>query len=302
MSERIPLTVPGAGLPLATGQPTESWHSSRRVSKVLWFVVALILALTFFFPVYFMVSSSFKAENEIFATPLHWFPQDFQGMGQYIAAFNTVPLGRFFFNSALMAGVDVVVTVIFSAMAGYGFAKFKFRGQRVMFLFVLATITVPFQILIVPLYVQVHSYGWSDSYAGLIIPGIMNAFGVFMMRQFAYAIPDDLIDAARIDGAGELRIFWRIIFPLLAPASASLAVIIFLFSWNNFLWPLIVIRSPELQTIPVGMTVFTQPHTDQPRWAVAMAVASLATLPVALLFIFFQRYFVEGLTMSGMKG
>jgi ABC-type glycerol-3-phosphate transport system permease component len=130
----------------------------------------------------------------------------------------------------------------------------------------------------------------------------MNAFGVFMMRQFAYGIPDDLIDAARIDGAGEMRIFVRIIFPLLAPASASLAVIIFLFSWNNFLWPLIVVRSQELQTIPVGMTVFTQPHTDQPRWAVAMAVATLATLPVALLFIFFQRYFVEGLTMSGIKG
>ena len=302
MSEPMPVTLSGAPAALPKRRESEAWNSGRRVSRALWFIAALILAVVFFFPVYFMVSSSFKAETEIFATPLHWFPQDFQGLNQYAAAFNAVPLGRFFFNSALMAGVDVVVTVIFSAMAGYGFAKYKFRGQRILFIFVLATITVPFQILIIPLYVQVNSYGWADTYAGLIIPGIMNAFGVFMMRQFAYAIPDDLIDAARIDGAGELRIFWRIIFPLLAPASASLAVIIFLFSWNNFLWPLIVIRTPELQTIPVGMTVFTQPHTDQPRWAVAMAVASLATLPVALLFIFFQRYFVEGLTMSGMKG
>lgn len=302
MAEQMPVTMSGARLPLSSNTPAQGWRSSRRLSQVLWFIVALLLAVTFFFPIYFMVSSSFKAENEIFATPLHWFPQDFQGLTQYLTAFELVPLERFFFNSALMASIDVVVTVIFSAMAGYGFAKYKFRGQRILFMFVLATITVPFQILIVPLYVQIHSYGWADTYAGLIIPGIMNAFGVFMMRQFAYAIPDDLIDAARIDGAGELRIFWRIIFPLLAPASASLAVIIFLFSWNNFLWPLIVIRSTELQTIPVGMTVFTQPHTDQPRWAVAMAVASLATLPVALLFIFFQRYFVEGLTMSGMKG
>ena len=201
-----------------------------------------------------------------------------------------------------MASVDVVVTVIFSAMAGYGFAKFTFRGQRLMFFFVLAMITVPFQILIVPLYVQVYNYGWADTYAGLIIPGIMNAFGVFMMRQFAYSLPDELLDAARIDGAGELRIFWRIVLPLLAPASASLAVIIFLFSWNNFLWPLIVIRSQQLQTVPVGMTVFTAPHNGQPQWAVSMAVSTLATLPVALLFIFFQRYFVAGLTMSGLKG
>lgn len=301
MSETLPVTTrPGLSLPSA--QRDTAWRSGRRVSKVLWFVAALILAITFFFPVYFMVSSSFKAENEIFASPVHWLPQDFQGLAQYAHAFEAVPLGRFFFNSALMAGVDVLVTVFFSAMAGYGFAKFSFRGKRIMFLFVLATITVPFQILIVPLYVQIHQYGWADTHAGLIIPGIMNAFGVFMMRQFAYGIPDDLIDAARIDGAGELRIFWRIVFPLLAPASASLAVIIFLFSWNNFLWPLIVVRNVDLQTIPVGMTVFTQPHTDQPRWAVAMAVASLATLPVALLFIFFQRYFVEGLMMSGIKG
>jgi ABC-type glycerol-3-phosphate transport system permease component len=273
-----------------------------RPSSLVWFLVALILALTFFFPVFFMVTSSFKAENEIFASPIHLIPQEFQGLAQYGKAFDQVPLGRYFFNSAFMAIVDVIVTVIFSAMAGYGFAKFKFRGQRILFFCVLATITVPFQILIVPLYVQVYNYGWADTYAGLIIPGIMNAFGVFMMRQFAYSIPDELIDAARVDGAGELRIFWRIILPLLAPASASLAVIIFLFSWNNFLWPLIVIRSQQLQTIPVGMTVFIEPHNGQPQWAVSMAVSTLATLPVALLFIFFQRYFVTGLTMSGIKG
>lgn len=273
-----------------------------RLSTFVWFSIALVLALTFFFPVFFMITSSFKAETEIFAAPIHWLPQDFQGLTQYAKAFDQVPLGQFFFNSAFMAIVDVVVTVIFSAMAGYGFAKFKFRGRRILFFCVLATITIPFQILIIPLYVQIYHYGWADTYAGLIIPGIMNAFGVFMMRQFAYSIPDELIDAARVDGAGELRIFWQIVLPLLAPASASLAVIIFLFSWNNFLWPLIVIQSQQLQTIPIGMMVFIEPHNGQPQWAVSMAVSTLATLPVALLFIFFQRYFVTGLTMSGLKG
>src|SRR5215217_2251622 len=156
----------------------ESIEASLRVPRwrptsLVWFLIALILALTFFFPVFFMVTSSFKAEKEIFAMPIHWLPQDFQGFSQYLSAFDQIPLGRFFFNSALMASIDVVVTVIFSAMAGYGFAKFKFRGQRLLFFFVLAMITVPFQILIVPLYVQVFNYGWADTYAGLIIPGIM---------------------------------------------------------------------------------------------------------------------------------
>ena len=266
------------------------------------FSSALILAAVFFFPIYFMVSSSFKAENEIFAAPPHWVPHDFQGLDNYRLGFELIPLGRFFFNSALMATIDVVVTVFFSAMAGYGFAKFNFRGRRWMFYFVLATIAVPFQILVVPLFIQMRAFGWDDTYAGLIVPGIMNAFGVLMMRQFAYGIPDELLDAARIDGASEPRIFLQVVFPLLASASASLAIIIFLFSWNNFLWPLIVIRTELLQTLPVGLTVFTQPHTDQPRWAVAMAVSTLATLPVALLFVFFQRYFVEGLVLSGLKG
>jgi ABC-type glycerol-3-phosphate transport system permease component len=171
-----------------------------------------------------------------------------------------------------------------------------------MFVFILTLITIPFQILLVPLFMEIRRFGWDNSYNGLIIPGIMNAFGVFMMRQFAYNIPDEMLDAARIDGASEFRIFLQIVFPLLAPASASLALIIFLFSWNNFLWPLIVIKDQNLATIPVGITAFTQAHTREPQWATAMAVSTLATLPVALLFIFFQRYFIEGIILSGMKG
>jgi multiple sugar transport system permease protein len=274
----------------------------RRMQGLIWFTLALVLAVSFAFPLYVMVSSGFKAEEEVLATPIHWWPQNFQGLTQFRKAFEVVPLLRFFFNSALMASIDVVVTVIFSAMAGYGFAKFRFRGRRWLFIFILSTITVPFQILLVPLFIEVRNAGWDNTYAGLIIPGIMNAFGVFMMRQFAYSIPDELLDAARMDGAGEPRIFWQVVFPLLAPASASLAVIIFLFSWNNFLWPLVVIKDQALSTIPVGITVFTQPHSAEPQWAVAMAVSTLATLPVALLFVFFQRYFIQGMIMSGIKG
>lgn len=285
---------------------SQTWVMKRRlqkhVSTALWFVIALALAVVFFFPLYFMVSSSFKAETEVLAVPIHWFPHDFQGLSNFRKAFDAVPLTRFFLNSTYMATVDVVVTVFFSALAGYGFAKFRFPGRRLMFFFILSLITVPFQILLVPLFMEIHRFGWDDSYYGLIVPGIMNAFGVFMMRQFAYSIPDEMLDAARIDGASEFRIFLQIVFPLLAPAAASLALIIFLFSWNNFLWPLIVVKDQSIATIPVGITSFTQAHTRQPEWAIAMAVSTVATLPIALLFIFFQRYFIEGIILSGMKG
>ncbi len=274
----------------------------KTVSVAVWFLLALFLAIVFFFPLYFMVSSSFKAETEVLAVPIHWFPHEFQGLKNFESAFDALPLGRFFLNSTLMATVDVIVTVFFSALAGYGFAKFRFPGRRLMFFFILSLLTVPFQILLVPLFMEIHRFGWDDTYRGLIIPGIMNALGVFMMRQFAYSIPDEMLDAARIDGASEFRIFLRIVFPLLAPASASLALIIFLFSWNNFLWPLIVVKNQDIATIPVGITGFTQAHTRQPEWAVAMAVSTIATLPVALLFVFFQRYFIEGIILSGMKG
>lgn len=288
---------------IAVGGPAAiETRARKRVAKLMWFLVALALAFSFFFPLYFMVSSSFKDNNEVLASPIHWWPQSFKGLDQYKAAFGEAPLLGYFFNSTLMATIDVIITVIFSALAGYGFAKFNFIGKRLMFLFVLSTIAVPFQVLVVPLFIEVRSLGWDDSYYGLIVPGIMNAFGVFMMRQFAYSIPNELLDAARIDGAGELRIFWQVVFPLLRSASASLATIIFLFSWNNFLWPLVVIKSETYTTLPVGLTVFAQPHTTEPQWAVIMAMSTLATLPVAVLFILFQRYFIEGLVLSGMKG
>src|SRR5215217_717150 len=235
---------------------TQRWN--KRLSGLTWLIVALIITVTFAFPLYFMVVSAFKPDTQVLSNRIELIPTNFQGLLNFQRAFEVVPLARFFFNSALMAVVDVIVTVFFSALAGYGFAKFNFRGRRLLFGFILIIMSIPFQILLVPLFIQVRGFGWDDSYAGLIIPGVMNAFGVFMMRQFAYSIPDELLDAARIDGASEFRIFWRIVFPLLASGSASLAIIIFLWSWNNFLWPLIIIKNQDLAPIQVGITAFTQ--------------------------------------------
>jgi ABC-type glycerol-3-phosphate transport system permease component len=276
--------------------------SVRNRRKLGLLLVALVVTFGFAFPLYMMLTTSFKAESEVLAIPYHWLPYDFQGISNYVQAFEIAPLELFAFNSIFMAVIDVIFTVFFSALVGYGFARFDFPGRRPLFWFVLTIIMIPSQILFLPLYIQVRSFGWDDSYAGLIIPGILNAFGVFMMRQFAFSIPSELLDAARIDGASEPGIFARIVFPLLAPAAASLAIIIFLFSWNNFLWPLIIVKSEAYRTLPLGMPVYTEPYLGQPRWAVAMAVSTLAVLPVAFLFIFFQRYFVEGIVMSGIKG
>jgi multiple sugar transport system permease protein len=287
---------------LNTAAAAAQMRLNKRVSGLMWLILAIVITVTFAFPLYFMVISSFKPDNDVLSNTIQLIPEQFQGLTNYQRAFEVVPMARFFFNSALMAIIDVVVTVFFSALAGYGFAKFNFRGRRLLFGFILIIMAIPFQILLVPLFIQVRSFGWDDTYAGLIIPGVMNAFGVFMMRQFAYAIPDELLDAARIDGASEFHIFWRIVFPLLASGSASLAIIIFLWSWNNFLWPLIVVKDQNLAPIQVGITAFTQTHSSEPQWAVAMAVSTLATLPVAVLFVFFQRYFVEGMLMSGIKG
>ena len=274
----------------------------KRITKLILFSTASLVAVLFGFPMYFMVASSFKAESEILATPFRWLPEEFMGFTHYERAFDIAPIGQWYVNSVFIAVVQVGTAVFFGAMAGYGFAKFSFHGKRLLFALILSIMAVPFQILLIPLFVLVRQFGWQNSYPGLIVPGLLSAFGVFMLRQFAYSIPDELLDAARIDGASEFRIFMRIALPLLAPASASLSIILFLFSWNNFLWPLVVVQDRNLLTLPVGMTVFSQPYRGDPIVGPAMAVSTLATLPVALLFIFFQRYFIAGMMVSGIKG
>lgn len=271
-------------------------------TRAILFVVALVVAAAFAFPIYFMVTTSFKAETEVFATPLHWLPHHFQGPGNYVHAFEIEPVARFLLNTTVVAVLDVSFTIFFSALAGYGFAKYRFTGNRILFYLVISTMMIPIQVLLVPLVIEMQNFGWNNTYLGLIVPGILNAFGVFMMRQFCYGIPDEILSAARIDGASEPRIFGQIVFPLLAPASAGLGIIIFVWAWNNFLWPLVIVQSKELTVLAVGLTAFSQPYEWLPMWTDAMAVSTLATLPVAMLFIFFQRYFVEGLTAAAVKG
>lgn len=282
-------------------------HPRTLAQRLLWVVQRTILyiglcigLLLFCIPLYYMVTTSVKAESEVFAIPIHWFPQQFN-LANYPSAFDVAPFGKYFFNSFVVSLAIVSITLFFCAIAGYGLAKYQFPGRELIFLFILSTMMIPFQVIVIPLYVVVYNLGWTNSYAGLVIPGSVSAFGVFLMRQFALTLPDELLDAARIDGAGEFGIFWRIAVPMLRPALATLALLTFIGSWNDFLWPLLVVTKNDLFTLPVGMTVFTQP-LRQPYWTYIMAVSTVATLPVVVIFIALQRYFVEGVVLSGMKG
>lgn len=279
---------------------SRSFHLNRFLGQMLLYAVMIVGLLVFCIPLYYMISTSFKTEAEVFAIPVHWIPENFKP-SNYPEAFEVAPFGRYFYNSLVVAIVVVLTTLFFSALAGYGFAKFSFPGRRISFLFVLSTMMIPFQVLLIPLYVVVYNFGWTNSYAGLIIPGAISAFGVFLMRQACLTLPDELLDAARIDGANEVGIFLRIVLPLLKPALATLAILTFLGSWNNFLWPLIVVTKADLFTLPVGMTVFQQP-LRAPYWTYIMAVSTVATVPVVIVFVALQRYFIEGVVLSGLKG
>jgi multiple sugar transport system permease protein len=282
--------------------PTRRHARRGRVARWVWFGLALVLAATFAFPLWFMVTSAFKAETEIMAVPVHWLPHDFQGLGQFRNAIAEAPVAGYLANSMLLAAVQVSVTVFFGALAGFGFAKYRLPAHRFLFFFVISTMMIPFQILVVPLFMEVHAFGWENTYVGLIVPGMMNAFGVFMMRQYAADLPNELLEAARVDGAGEFHIFLRIVLPLLVPAMTSLGILVFIWSWGAFLWPLVIVQDRSLQVLAVGLTDFSQSYSRPPEWAAAMAASTVATLPIAILFACFQKYFIKGLTAAAVKG
>ena len=250
-------------------------------------------------PIFIMVSSSLKEASDIFKIPIQWIPNPFRPEN-YPEAMRVAPFGRYFFNSLYVGLWTVVLNVFLSTLAGYGFAKYNFWGRNIMFLAILSTLMIPFQVIMVPLYIIVRNLGWLNSYTGLIVPWAVSAFGVFMMRQFILSIPGELMDAARIDGASELGIFWHVILPLCKTPMVTLAIFTFLDSWNNLLWPLIVITKVEMRTVALGLMEFQTLHGT--AYHLLMAGATVATIPILLLFMFLQRYFIQGVVLSGLKG
>jgi multiple sugar transport system permease protein len=261
--------------------------------------VLTALAILTLIPIVWMVLTAFKSAPEVAASPPTWIPREWHPEN-FQAAWEFAPFGRYLLNTAFMAGTIMALEVLTSALAAYAFARLRFKGRDLLFLIYLGTLMIPRQVTLIPSFLLMRELHWIDTYQGLIIPQAFSAFGTFLLRQFFLTIPYELEDAARIDGASRFGCFWRIILPLSGPALATLAVFIFLFQWNNLLWPLVISNTDGTRPIAVGLRKFLGEHgTD---WNLLMAAATLATLPVVALYLLAQRWFVRGITMSGMGG
>lgn len=278
---------------------SRAWRGELAPVPLVSQVILALAAAVTVIPVIWTVLSSLKTNDSIFAVPMRWLPTSLQ-WNNYVDAFQVAPFGRYFLNSAIVAIAVTATTVFFGAMAGYGFSKFRFPGRNLMFGLILSTFMIPFPVIMIPLFVLVKNFGWVNTYWGLIVPGALTGFAVFMMRQFIQALPSELFDAARIDGAGEVRIFLTIVLPLTRPALATLGILTFLDSWNNLLWPLIVIQSDEMETMPLGLTKFSTLYSS--NYAQMLAMAVIASLPVLAVFIIGRRQIINSLILSGIKG
>jgi multiple sugar transport system permease protein len=276
-------------------------------------IVLILGAVAMVLPFVWMLSTSLKPADQLFTVPPTWVPRVLQ-FDTYVKAMSAGNFGRYAFNSLVLALANMLSNVLLSALAGYAFARLAFPGRNVLFVLVLATLMVPYQVTIIPLFVIVRhiplfggndlfgqgGIGWINSYWGLVVPGAVGAFGIFMLRQFFQTLPVELEDAARIDGAGELRIFWQIMLPLAMPAVATLAIFSFQAGWNAFLWPLLITTTDDMRTIQLGLTVFVQQYSTQ--WGQLMAATVVATLPVIVVFSVGQRLMVRGIAFTGLKG
>jgi ABC-type glycerol-3-phosphate transport system permease component len=268
------------------------------VKAASYLALAAISALMLF-PFAWMLASSFKPFTEIFAGR-SFLPQD-PTLANYASLFQQSDALRKVWNSLYIAALYTALAVFLCAMGGYAFAKFRFPGRGVLFGFLLATMAVPFAVIIVPLFIMMRNwFHWIDTPWPLIVPWAANAFGIFFMRQYMLSVPDDMLDAARVDGASELRIFLRIVLPVSRPGLASLAILFFVLKWNDFLWPLAVLRSDEVQTVPVMLNSLQGPP-GRTAFDVLMAGSVVSVLPMLLLFLLLQRHLVVGLTAGAVR-
>jgi multiple sugar transport system permease protein len=266
-----------------------------------WLVHALLAALAVFalFPLLWMISVSFMAPGEANSVPPPLLPET-PTLANYRELFARQGIGRHFFNSMLVATGATLVSLIFNSMAGYAFAKLRFAGRDRLFKALLGALVIPAQVAMIPLFLLMKQFGLVNTYGGVIVPAMASIFGIFLVRQYALSLPDELLEAARIDGASESRIFTSIVLPLLRPVLVTLAVFTFLATWNDFMWPLIVLTDAEVQTLPVALANLSREYVQDNE--LMMAGSVLTVLPVLVLFFALQRYYIEGVLMGSVKG
>jgi ABC-type glycerol-3-phosphate transport system permease component len=266
-------------------------------AAVIYALLALATVITLI-PVVWMVSTSFKTPEHVFTYPIEWLPDGLH-WENYVTALTARPFGLYLLNSVIQSTVSMVISVVLCSAAGYSFAHFHYWGQNVMFVIVLSTLMIPFEVISVPLYLQIHLWGWDNTYQGLILPTALTAIGIFIMRQYLLGIPGDFIESARIDGGSEIQILVRVIWPLSTPALSAVAIFTFVYVWNSYLWPLLVVNQDSLRTLPLGMALFANELTVS--YNRIMAVAVFGALPLILLFLVLQRNFVRGMVLTGLR-
>ncbi len=266
----------------------------------LWVSAFLIVAsLMVAFPLLWMLSMSFMPEAEANAFPARLFPHD-PTLANYAELFAHQRMGRFLFNSLLVASLATILSLAFNVTAGYAFAKLKFRGREKLFQFLLAVVVIPGQLTMLPLFFQLKMLGLLNAYAGVVVPFMTSLFGIFLVRQYALGLPDEMLQAARVDGASEWQIFRKIVLPNLSPIIVTLGVFTFLTAWNDFLWPLIVLSDDHNYTLPLAIASLSQEHIQDSGMVMACATVTIA--PVILLFLALQRHYVRGLLAGSVKG
>lgn len=270
----------------------------RNLRLAVIYVLLAFGALIILFPLTWAATSALKPNDQIFTIPMEWIPRSLEWMN-FVRPFQEKPFAQYFANSIFAALASVLLTIVVASLAGFSLAKYQYFGKSVVFIAILSTLMLPVQVILVPLYLVVRDLGWLDSYQGLIIPQAVNAFSIFLMRQHIMSIPDDYIEAARLDGASELGILWRVILPMSRPSLAAVTIFSFLASWDSYVWPLVVVTKEQFRTLPLGLSLFFSEYSSD--YGQALAAAILIMLPLLIIFILLQRQFVEGLTRSGLK-
>ncbi|WP_168879905.1 carbohydrate ABC transporter permease [Rhizobium sp. P28RR-XV] len=271
-------------------------RSQVTLVRCLWMLISAILALMTLFPLLWMVSIAFKPAAESFSSTL--IPES-PTLDNFIYVLTGVPFIRYMLNSFFVSATVTIVALFFHTMAGYALARLRFPGREIIFLAIFSTFLVSLPVVIVPLFIIVKAMGMINSYAGLIVPAIFNAFGIFLLRQYYLSLPREIEEAAVIDGAGYWRIYWSVILPLSRPIMSALAILFFLANWNSFLWPLTITSNPNLWMVQVGIANFKSQYSAS--WNYMMAASTIVAIPTLILFVIFQRQIMDSLKTSGLK-
>lgn len=269
----------------------------RNYGQVIRWLLLFAGGVLMVMPIAYMISTSLKWPHEVYNVNLI---PDEPTIENYTYVLEDGRFYWWFVNSLIIATLTTVSNLFFDSLVGYTLCKFRFPGRQIVFIAILSTLMIPTEMLVIPWYLLSQSLGWLDTYWGIMFPGMMTAFGVFLMRQFFESVPDDFIEAARIDGLNEFQIWWTVAMPLVRPALAALAIFVFLGNWTAFLWPLIVTNSVELYTLPVGLSNFGD-EADV-AWELIMTGAAISTIPTLIVFLIFQRFIIRGVVMAGLKG